>query len=183
MEGQALCDHPVHEAPGQTEPNPPQKQALATRPPTGNRSKMTFIKGLVHNLSDGKSNGIVRDDGGNPPIALKIGNGSLFLVCQIDRSRVTVPGECVHLRPPLGRRRQRHPRRRTHQAHHRRPTCRRLDRPPWQQRRPRHLFQIRDLRPQRNRHRSVGSRVQTNPIVQIDGGRRPSSSSNTKGVT
>ncbi|MDB2673840.1 polysaccharide lyase [Akkermansiaceae bacterium] len=65
--------------------------------------KYDLEKEQLVRASDGKASGEIIDAGGNPPMALKVGGGYLFLVCRADHSRVTVPGERVHLKPPLAK--------------------------------------------------------------------------------
>lgn len=64
-------------------------------------SSMYFKGAVAYSKTNSRPNGIIRDYGGNPPIALKVGDGCLYLVCRVDRSRVTVPNEKIHMRPPL----------------------------------------------------------------------------------
>ncbi len=64
-------------------------------------STMYFKRAIAYNKSSDKENGYIRDYGGNPPVALKVGDGYLYLVCRVDYSRVTIPGERIHMRPPL----------------------------------------------------------------------------------
>lgn len=63
-------------------------------------SQMYFNKHIGYNKSDNKPNGYYRDYGGNPPMALRVKNGYLYLICRTDHLRVTDPDERTHIYPP-----------------------------------------------------------------------------------
>jgi len=64
-------------------------------------SEMYFKSGYGYNIDNKRENGFIVDQGGYPPVALKVGNGYLFLSVRSDTNRVTNKKDRVNLRPPL----------------------------------------------------------------------------------
>ncbi|WP_242203522.1 heparin lyase I family protein [Aestuariivivens insulae] len=64
-------------------------------------SVMYFNGAIGYNKSDDTVNGYILDAGGNPPMALRVKNGYLYLICRLDRARVTNDrDERIHIYPP-----------------------------------------------------------------------------------
>ena len=62
-------------------------------------SKMKFIENIGIDLKSGKPNGYYVDQGGYPPLSLKVGGGYLHLLARADFSRVTDKSDRVNLKP------------------------------------------------------------------------------------
>lgn len=63
-------------------------------------SQMYFVGPIGHNVTTKQANGYKVDQGGYPPMSLKVGNGSLYLLVRADYARVTDKTDRVNLRPP-----------------------------------------------------------------------------------
>jgi len=63
-------------------------------------SKMHFKQTTGYDIGSKKPNGYMVDQGGYPPVALKIGEGYLYLVARADHRRVTDKSDRVNISPP-----------------------------------------------------------------------------------
>lgn len=65
-------------------------------------SRMYFKSSIGYDSVSNQPNGYILDSGGNPPMALRVRNGYLYLIARIDRARVTNDRgpERVHIYPP-----------------------------------------------------------------------------------
>ncbi|OLQ72887.1 hypothetical protein BIT28_06800 [Photobacterium proteolyticum] len=64
-------------------------------------SKMYFKSGVGYSIDKKDKNGFTVDQGGYPPLALKVGEGYLYVSVRSDHNRVTNKRDRVNLRPPL----------------------------------------------------------------------------------
>ena len=64
-------------------------------------SKMYFNQSIGYDKQTEQPNGYILDYGGNPPVALRVRNGYLYLLARLDRARITNDrDERIHIYPP-----------------------------------------------------------------------------------
>ena len=63
-------------------------------------TKMRFKGSIGYDLKTNKENGYKVDQGGYPPLSLKVGEGNLYLLARVDHNRITDKTDRINLRPP-----------------------------------------------------------------------------------